>query len=89
MQNKYCNIIFYLLIIVVMTLCSLGTINRYKADFYFDIARHYIPSYSDRGENLALMQSAYWKAVEANPLEFTHYANKLNGDYLKRISRRK
>ncbi len=89
MRNKYCNITFYLLIIVFVMMCSVGTIKRYQADVYFNISRNCIPSYADRGENLALMQWAYWKSVELNPLEFVHYANRLNGDYIKRISRRK
>ncbi len=89
MQNKYSNIIFYLFIIVIVSLCGLGTVKRYQADFYFNVARNCIPSYADKNEKLDIMQYAYWKAVEANPLEYEHYSKRLNSDYLKRISKRR
>ncbi len=55
---------------------------------YFNYARNCIPLYAKTNDGVALktIQYCYWEAVELNPLEFFHYANRLNGDYLKRIT---
>ncbi len=91
MQNKYCNITFYLLIITFVTLCGMGTVKRYQSDAYFNIARNHIPKYADTNDkqSLKIIQYCYWQAIKNNPLEYEHYARRLNGQYLKRISRGK
>jgi len=84
MQNKTANIIFYSLVIILMILCGIGTLYRYKADIYFDIARNQVPVYA-RTDKPELMQWAYNNAVRINPLESKNYSYILNGHYLDLI----
>lgn len=89
MNNKYVNVFFYSTIIILMVVCCIGTIKRYHADIYFNEARKCVPAYAECGEYLREMQFLYWEAVRCNPLEAQNYAEKLNGDYIRRITKRR
>lgn len=90
MQNKYINITFYSIVILLSLLCIIGTMSRFKADMYFDKARKCVPGYAKthKLKYLLAIQFYYQKSIEYNPLEIVNYSNRLNANYLQTLAKK-